>query len=99
MKIEEIENHNIALLSESIDAELRGIVKELVTAPIDNLTKCAAVKLKAWALEVFHALGKGAESEKVSMRTLKAIINDPVRFTQQLITYEMKKNERPPSGI
>jgi len=99
MKIEEIESHNIAVLSESLDDELRGIVKELVSGPVDNLTKCAAVKLKAWALEVFHALGKGADSEKVSLRTLKAIINDPIRFTQQLITYEMKKNERPASGV
>lgn len=93
MKITEITDHNIELLSESIDDELREIVKTQVSNPLNDLTANVAKKLKVWAVEIYHALHKGAETEKISLRTLKAIINDPVRFAQQLITHEIKKRE------
>lgn len=93
MRITEITNYHIESLSESIDDELRDIVKTHVSNPLNDLTANIAKKLKAWAIEIYHALAKGAESEKVSLRTLKAIINDPVRFAQQLIAHELKKRE------
>jgi len=92
MKINEITgNNDIDMLSESIDDELRALVKQQVADPLNNLTANVAKKLKVWALEIYHALNKGADSEKVSLRTLKAIINDPMRFAQQLITHEVNK--------
>lgn len=95
MKIDEITNYNkIEVLAESIDNELRAIVKRHVANPLSNLTGIAAIRLKAWALEVYHTLDKGIDSNKISFRTLKAIINDPERFTQQLITYELNKRAK-----
>ena len=92
MRIDEItECSNIEMLAESIDAELRAIVWRHVSNPLNDLTGIAATRLKARALEVYHTLDKGVDTNKISFRTLKAIINDPERFTQQLITYEVNR--------
>ena len=91
MRINEITSHDIEMLAESIDEELRSIVKKHVANPLANLTSVASQKLKAWALEVYHTLDKGVDTNKISFRTLKAIINDPDRFTQQLITHQVSK--------
>ena len=87
MRATEFISEEIGTIYESIDDEFRNIVAQQVHVPINKLSKQVAQRLKCWALETLHSYGKGADFEKVGMKTLRAIINDPDRFAKQLIAH------------